>query len=139
MDGVDAADKAVAEDVDSVHHLQPTCRIRRRVPADAVATEVSQLHQVERNLLANQRRKLNHTRTLPKFLQTGMYATRAGLAPKTDIRRSLAHEGGTNQNIKRGLIGTSHRHTLMPGGNRALKEGIRRSSQDSDGVGRSMK
>jgi hypothetical protein len=37
------------------------------------------------------------------------------------------------------LIGTTPRHTLMPDGNQALREGIRRSSWDSDGVGRSMK
>ncbi len=50
-----------------------------------------------------------------------------------------AHEGGANQTIKRGLIGTTHRHTLMPDGNQALREGIRHSSRDFDGVWRSMR
>ncbi len=52
-DKVDVADKAGSEDVDSAHHLQPTCRIRHRVAADVAATEVSQLHEVERESLAN--------------------------------------------------------------------------------------
>ena len=138
MGEVDVADKAVAEDVDSAHHLQPTCRIRRRVAVDAAATDVSQLHQVERDSLANQQRKRQHTQTLPKCLQIGMYATRAGSTSKTDIRWSHTHEGGAKQTIKRGLIETMHRHTSTPDGNRAQREGIRRSSRDSDGVGRSI-
>ena len=48
MDEVDAADKAVAEDVVNAHHLQPTCRIRRRVAVDVATTGVSRLHQEER-------------------------------------------------------------------------------------------
>jgi len=138
VDEVDVADKAGAEDVDSAHHLQPICRIRHRVEADVATTEEFQLHQVERDSLANRRRAPQHTRTLPKCLQTGMYATRAGSTLKTDIRRSRAHEVGANQTIRRGLIGTTHRHTSMRDGNRALRDDIRRNSRDSDGVGRSI-
>jgi hypothetical protein len=67
-----------------------------------------------------------------------MYATRAGSISKMDIRKSHAHGGGANQTIKKGLTETMHRHTLMQDGNQALKEGIKRSSRDSDGVGRSI-
>ncbi len=89
--------------------------------------------------MANQQRRRQHTRTLQKCLQVGMYATRAGLISKTNIRQSHAHGDGANQNTKKGLIKTMHRHTSMQDGNQALKEGIRRSSWDFNGVGRRMK
>ena len=69
---------------------------------------------------------------------TGMYVTRAGSILKTDIRWSHAHEGGANQTIRKDLIRTMHKHTSMPDGNQALREGIRRSSRDFDGVGQSI-
>ena len=88
--------------------------------------------------MANQKRKQQHTQTLQKCLQIGMYATRAGLISRTDIRWSHAHRGGANQTTKRGLIVTMHRHTSMQDGNQALREGIEHSSWGSDGVGRSI-
>ncbi len=48
VDEVDVADKAVAEGVDSAHHSQPTCRIRRRVAVDGATVGVSRSHQEER-------------------------------------------------------------------------------------------
>jgi hypothetical protein len=49
VDEVDAADKAVVEDVVNAHHLQPTCRIRHRVAVDVATTGVSRSHQEERD------------------------------------------------------------------------------------------
>ena len=48
MDEEDAGDKAVEEDVANAHHLQPTCRIKRRVAEDVETTAVSQSLQEER-------------------------------------------------------------------------------------------
>ena len=88
--------------------------------------------------MAKQQRKQQHTQILQKCLQIGMYATRAGSIFRTDIRWSHAHTGGANQTTKKGLIVTMHRHTSMRDGNQALREGIKRGSRGSDGVGRSI-
>ena len=85
--------------------------------------------------MANQQHKQQHTQTLQKCSQIGMYATCAGSILRTDIRWSRAHMGGANQTTKRGLIVTMHRHTSMQDGHQALREGITCSSQGSEGVG----
>ena len=41
MDKEDAGDKAVTEDVANAHHLQPTCKTKRRDAVDGAIMEVS--------------------------------------------------------------------------------------------------
>ena len=62
MEEVYAADKAVAEDAANAHHLQTTCKTKRRDAVDVATTGVSQSHQEGRENWANQQRKRQHTR-----------------------------------------------------------------------------
>ena len=97
MDEEDKVDKVGVVDVANAHRLQTTCKTKRRVAVDVATLVLSLLRQEGWESLANQQRNQQHTQTLQKCSQIGMYATRAGSILKTDIRRSHAHMGGTNQ------------------------------------------
>ena len=59
----DAEDKVVAVDAANAHHLQPTCKTKRRDAVDEAITEESQSRQEGQQWLAYQQRKWQHTQT----------------------------------------------------------------------------